>query len=81
MDCQALRCNSTTRQLQTKPTSFRQEVYVRDSEKSNDLRFSALVSHKLSIQKAKEDTAGSNAALATLQASLAEYEKHKEDNR
>lgn len=83
MCLQKLRIGGRTIDLNLSPEAFRNELYASTVAGSvTDLKFSGLVSHraelKLDERKSGEDVAGSDAALAALQSTLASYEQEKQ---
>lgn len=76
-----LRYGTSSKPLHFTPSKFRNELYRRDSEESQDLKFVGLVSHTVSLKKAEETTAGADAAMAALKAQMASYSQDKEANK
>ncbi|KAK5134625.1 hypothetical protein LTR08_006281 [Meristemomyces frigidus] len=81
-----LRIGSRTIDLSLSPEAFRTELYASTAAGSlTDLAFAGVVSHraevKQQVRKSGDDTAGSDAALAALQSSMASYEKEKQANQ
>ena len=56
-------------------------LYDYSSENENELAFAGRISHKLAMQKAQEDIAGADEALAKLQSQLASHEKDKQSKQ
>lgn len=63
----------------TSPSYSRLYDYSSDNE--NELAFGGRISHKLAMQKAQEDIAGADEALAKLQSQLASHEKDKQSKQ
>lgn len=76
-----LRYGTTSTLLHITPSRFRNEIYKRDSDESQDLRFKGLVSHTISMKKVEETTAGAETAMATLKAQMASYNQEKASNQ
>jgi len=64
--------------LTSTPTSFHSQLYDYPLENQSNLAFTGRTSHKIVIQKAKEDTAGADEALAKLQSQLASHKQAKQ---
>lgn len=80
---QRIRYGSKTLDLNVRPETFRHEIYSASKEgSSGDGAFTALVSHEAHVKAAEKkteaDSAGADAALATLKQSLASMAKDKE---
>ncbi|KAF2483235.1 hypothetical protein BDY17DRAFT_297069 [Neohortaea acidophila] len=87
-----LRIGGRTIDLTISAEDFRTELFIStanasssSSSSTTDLTFTALLSHQgraaSSTNKSTDDTAGSDAALAALQSSLASYEQEKQANK
>ena len=76
--CQYLKIGNTRIPLSSSVEKFRREVY-KDGE--DGLRYQGLVSHNLAERRVEEVTAGADAAVARLNATMAGLQKEKEDNR
>jgi RNA polymerase II elongation factor ELL len=63
------------------PETHRSEIYARRSGDQENLYFTGLLSHSLEVQKAKEDTAATDQALANLELSLNAFERGKESKK
>lgn len=59
----------------------RSELYASSPTDSSNLYFSGVLSHTLEVQKAQNDTASTDEALANLEQSLNAFEKGKESKR
>jgi len=57
---------------------FRREVY---EESEDGLKYQGLVSHNLAERKVEEVTAGADAAVLKLNATMAGIQKQKEENK
>ncbi len=62
-------------------SSSHSRLYDYSSENENELAFAGRISHKLALQKAQEDIAGADEALAKLQSQLASHEKDKQSKQ
>jgi hypothetical protein len=61
---------------------FRRELYTKAAPGSKNMTFTGLITYDLvEKKKAREVTAGSDAAMLKLQATMANYKKEKEDNK
>ncbi|KAL4891088.1 hypothetical protein BDV59DRAFT_183188 [Aspergillus ambiguus] len=63
------------------PETHRSEIYTSHSGDKEHLYFTGLLSHSLEVQKAKEDTAATDQALANLEESLSAFERGKESKK
>ncbi|PYI02170.1 hypothetical protein BO78DRAFT_225976 [Aspergillus sclerotiicarbonarius CBS 121057] len=59
----------------------RSELYRGSSADKENLYFTGVLSHSLEVQKAKEDTAATDQALATLEQRLSAFERGKESKK
>lgn len=66
--------------LDSTAATFPSEVYTKDSAHDDVLYFSGRLSHILEVQKAEEDTAGSNEALAALENTLKSIQEQRASN-
>ena len=57
------------------------QLYEYSTDNENELVFAGRLSHKLAMQKAQEDVAGADEALAKLQSQLASHEKDKQSKQ
>ena len=73
-----LHYGNKSQQLTATPASSFSQLYDCPTESQTDLTFAGRLSHRLAIQKAKEETAGADEALAKLQSQLASHEKAKQ---
>ena len=76
--CQHLKIGNIHIPLSFTAEKFRREVYE-DSE--DGLRYHGLVSHNLAERKVEKVTAGTDAALMRLNATMAGLQKEKEENK
>jgi RNA polymerase II elongation factor ELL len=81
---QKIRYGAKLLELNVKPETFRHEIYSATDDSSNNLGFTAFVSHNAELRlpvekKTQADTADADAALATLKQSLASMAKQKEE--
>lgn len=63
------------------PESFRREIYTKDADKDESLVYAGLISHTFTETKTKEALAPTDAAMLKLQATMANLQKEKEDNK
>ncbi|WEW57645.1 hypothetical protein PRK78_003112 [Emydomyces testavorans] len=63
------------------PESHRSELYVSPPGTKDNLYFSGVLSHSLEVQRAKEDTAATDEALANLEQSLSAFRQGKESKK
>lgn len=66
-----------TQSFHAYPETHRSEIYHSSDDKHN-IYFAGVLSHSLEVERAKEDMAASDQALATLEESLQAFEKGKE---
>ncbi|PYH34540.1 uncharacterized protein BO87DRAFT_376415 [Aspergillus neoniger CBS 115656] len=72
---------SKSQQFHPLPETCRSELYSGSSTDKENLYFSGVLSHSLEVQKAKEDTASADKALADLEQSLNAFERGKESKK
>ncbi|GKZ56954.1 hypothetical protein AnigIFM60653_004849 [Aspergillus niger] len=72
---------SKSQQFHPLPETCRSELYSSSSADKENLYFSGVLSHSLEVQKAKEDTASADQALANLEQSLNAFERGKESKK
>lgn len=78
---QTLYWGSKSQSFHSSPESHNSEVYSCSSADKENLYFSGILSHGLEVQKAKEATAATDQALATLEQSLNAFERGKEEKQ
>ena len=78
---QTLHYGNKSQPLAANTSSSYSRLYDYSSENENELAFAGRISHKLVLQKAQEDTAGADEALAKLQSQLASHEKDKQSKQ
>ncbi|RJE19082.1 hypothetical protein PHISCL_08577 [Aspergillus sclerotialis] len=72
---------SKSQQFHTSPETHPSEIYSCSSADKENLYFTGVLSHNLEVQKAKEATAATDQALATLEQSLNAFERGKESKQ
>ncbi|RAL04014.1 uncharacterized protein BO80DRAFT_486255 [Aspergillus ibericus CBS 121593] len=72
---------SKSQPFHSHPEACRSELYRGSSADKENLYFTGVLSHSLEVQKAKEDTAATDQALATLEQSLSAFERGKESKK
>lgn len=72
---------SKSQQFHSAPESHPSEIYTCSSADKENLYFTGVLSHNLEVQKAKEATAATDQALATLEQSLNAFERGKESKQ
>jgi RNA polymerase II elongation factor ELL len=78
---QTLHYGSRSQQFHSCSEKHRSEVYRSSPTETNGLYFAGVLSHSLEVQKAKEDTAATDEALANLEQSLNAFERGKESRK
>ena len=78
---QTLHYGNKSQPLAASTSSSHSRLYDYSSENENELGFAGRISHKLAMQKAQEDIAGADEALAKLQSQLASHEKDKQSKQ
>ena len=78
---QTLHYGNKSQPLAASTSSSHSRLYDYSSENENELAFAGRISHKLAMQKAQEDIAGADEALAKLQSQLASHEKDKQSKQ
>lgn len=78
---QTLYYGSKSQPFHASPESHPSEIYSCSSADKENLYFTGVLSHSLEVQKAKEATAATDQALATLEQSLNAFEKGKESKQ
>lgn len=72
---------SKSQHFHSSPESHPSEIYSYSSTDKENLYFTGVLSHNLEVQKAKEATAATDQALATLEQSLNAFERGKESKQ
>ncbi|RAO65847.1 uncharacterized protein BHQ10_001859 [Talaromyces amestolkiae] len=78
---QTLYYGSKSQQFHSHLETHRSELYKTSEDDRENLYFSGVLSHSLEVQKAKEATAATDEALATLEQSLSAFERGKESKK
>lgn len=78
---QTLYYGSKSQQFHSHLETHRSELYKTSPDDQENLYFSGVLSHSLEVQKAKEATAATDEALATLEQSLSAFERGKESKK
>ncbi|GAM41781.1 hypothetical protein TCE0_042r15164 [Talaromyces pinophilus] len=78
---QTLYYGSKSQQFHSHLETHRSELYKTSDDDRENLYFSGVLSHSLEVQKAKEATAATDEALATLEQSLSAFERGKESKK
>lgn len=78
---QTLYYGSKSQQFHSRLETHRSELYKTSPDDQENLYFSGVLSHSLEVQKAKEATAATDEALATLEQSLSAFERGKESKK
>lgn len=78
---QTLYYGSKSQQFHSHLETHRSELYKVSDDDRENLYFSGVLSHSLEVQKAKEATAATDEALATLEQSLSAFERGKESKK
>ncbi|RMJ25627.1 hypothetical protein PHISP_03499 [Aspergillus sp. HF37] len=78
---QTLHYGAKSQAFHSSPESHTAEVYSCSSADKENLYFTGILSHGLEVQKAKEATAATDQALATLEQSLSAFERGKEEKQ
>lgn len=76
-----LRYGTKSRQLHITPSTYRNELYRKESDDSHDMSFVGLISHDITFRKVEESIAGADTAMAALKAQMASYREDKEANQ
>ncbi|KAJ5833035.1 hypothetical protein N7474_001346 [Penicillium riverlandense] len=77
----ALHYGTKSQSFHAYPETHRSELYQGSSSDQQHLYFSGVLSHSLEVEKAKEDTAATDQALANLEESLNAFERGKESKK
>ncbi|KAE8144598.1 hypothetical protein BDV25DRAFT_166469 [Aspergillus avenaceus] len=72
---------SKSQPFHSRPEMHRAEIYSASSNDKENLYFAGVLSHSLEVQRAKEDTAATDQALANLEQSLNAFERGKESKK
>lgn len=78
---QTLHYGAKSQAFHSSPEPHTAEVYSCSSADKENLYFTGILSHGLEVQKAKEATAATDQALATLEQSLSAFERGKEEKQ
>lgn len=73
--------NNKSQQIFSSPAPQRSELYAAPSSDKDNMYFSGVLSHNLEVEKAKEATAATDEALATLEQSMSAFERGKESRK
>ncbi|RAL09748.1 uncharacterized protein BO97DRAFT_159561 [Aspergillus homomorphus CBS 101889] len=73
----SLHYGTKSHSFHSRPETHRSELYTGSAADKENLYFSGVLSHSLEVQKAKEATAATDEALATLEQSLNAFERGK----
>lgn len=77
----ALHYSTKSQSFHAYPETHRSELYQGSFSDPQHLYFSGVLSHSLEVEKAKEDTAATDQALANLEESLNAFERGKESKK
>ncbi|CAL5872380.1 uncharacterized protein PFLUO_LOCUS6644 [Penicillium psychrofluorescens] len=77
----ALHYSTKSQSFHAYPETHRSELYQGSSSDQQHLYFSGVLSHNLEVEKAKDDTAATDQALANLEESLNAFERGKESKK
>ncbi|KAJ9252116.1 hypothetical protein DTO207G8_4949 [Paecilomyces variotii] len=78
---QTLYYGSKAQHFRSSPEAHRSEIYSANPADKENMYFTGVLSHNLEVQKAKEDTAATDEALANLELSLNAFERGKESKK
>ncbi|OJD15640.1 hypothetical protein AJ78_04101 [Emergomyces pasteurianus Ep9510] len=78
---QSLHYGNKSQTIFSSPETHRSEIYSCSTSNKENAYFTGVMSHKLEVEKAREATAATDEALATLEQRLSAFEKGKESRK